>query len=730
MPVSGSAATGEFLFEAAGHGAEELLVVRFRGSEGISRPFEFEVEIACDDADLDLASFVGEPAVFTCRGAEADRAVHGLVAEFERVAGGRAHTFYRARLVPKIWTLGLRRNSRVFPPKTTRLILEDVFKDAGLTTNDYEFRLKRTYKDRKYCVQYRETDLDFVTRLMEDEGMFYFFAPADDRCVLVVADDAQKCDPIAGEAAVPFEESGSGLLGPDQVTAFRFAQSMRPEGSVLRDFDFKSPARSLKAEGGDGAVRFHVYDYPGDFPDEKLGAEYAAIRLEQERAERRLGAGEGGCRRFLPGHRFTLEGHRRAELNREYLIVRVEHEGDQRRAAGADDLSDDVEVPYRNAFECVPSDAAYRAPRVTPRPHVDGPLFATVVGPDGSEIHCDEFGRVKIKFQWDRSDRTDDSASHWVRVCQGWGGAGYGTIFLPRVGQEVVVEHLEGNPDRPIVTGRVYNGESMPPYGLPDQKTMSTIMSQTSPGGGSSNEVRMEDAVGAMQLFLHASKNMVTVVKDAKTEEVGVNERLSVGGDRTREVAREESVRVGRNRTVDVGGKDRVMSLGARSVDVGGSQTITIGGSKAEVIGKALDEKAGGNKKSEVGAACVRVVRGDSSESAGGNYVTLCGVHMRRVKGSEKVEAKAARTLNIAGAYFAKIGGSMAHSVKSKFAAVVAGAFLAKATNVSFEAQDKITLAAGGSTITVTPSEIEIKGVTVKADFSGVGLSGSSVKMD
>lgn len=731
MPVTRSSLAAEFLFQAADLGPEVLRVVRLQGTEGISRPYEFTIDCACDDPALDLASVVGEPALLSFRGPETDRWVHGIVSEFERTGRGRELTSYSARLVPKAWVLGLRRNSRVFPPKTTPQILEEVFKDAGLTTDDFEILTTRTYKERKYCVQYRETDLDFVTRMMEKEGMFYFFRQTEERHVLVVTDNAGKCEPIPVGPSIPFEEGGSGLLGPDQITAFRFAVSLCPVGYILRDFDFKKPARPLAAEKGEVSEKLTCYDYPGDFPDEGLGGEYARIRLEEERAEARLGRGEGVCRWFLPGHRFTLEGHPRAELNDEYLILRVEHEAVQPGAGGVDDTAggEEPEVPYRNVFECVPSSLPYRAPRVTPEPKVEGPQTAVVTGPSGEEIHTDELGRVKIKFPWDRRGAEDDTTSHWVRVSQNWGGAGWGSIFIPRVGQEVVVEHLEGNPDRPIVTGRLYNGERPPPYPLPDKKTVSTIMSQTSPGGGSSNEVRFEDQSGGMGFFVHASKDMNLDVLDAKTESVAANETLSVGGDQTLKVAVDESVAIGGNRTTKIGGKDTWRILGSRTVEVQGSQAEKVGSLKNEVVIASATENVSGNLTSNVGAAAAWIVTGSIDESVSGSKSIMCGTHIRRVNGNDSLESGATRALTCA-AYVIKAKAGVSLTAKGAASIAVGGVFKVNAANAVFEGEDKVVLRAGGATIEVLPSSITISGVTIKVDSSEIGMSGSTTAND
>jgi len=730
---SSSASPAEFLFEVGGLGPEVLRVVHFRGTEGISQLFEFEIELAADDASIEFDAVVGEAALLTWKGAAGDRRVHGIVSRFEQTGRGRSHAYYTARLVPKVWTLGLRHGSRIFQKKSTPEVLFKVLEGAGIPTDMFRKDLERKYKPRNFCVQYRESDFDFISRLMEEEGIYYFFEQTEKGHVMVIADHAAATVAIEDDSEIPFTRGWSGLEGVEQVALFRCAKRITPGAVTLIDFDFKKPSLSLK-----GGVRGNVdgehewYDYPAAVPDVSMAGDVARVRLEQHRAERELAGGDGNCRRFLAGYRFTLDGHPRAELNGEFLIVRVRHVGRQPQAGEEDAVGAGEPLPtYRNAFDCVPSSTPWRSQRLTPLPRVRGPQTAIVVGPPGEEIHVDEHGRVKVRFLWDRVGADDDTASSWVRVSQGSCGSGWGQMFIPRVGNEVIVEFLEGDPNRPIITGRCFNAASMPPYALPDEKTMSTFQSQTSPGGGSSNELRMQDSNGGMEFFIHASKNMTVDVKNNFSEEVAVNAKHDVGIDLSLDVEVDETIGIGGDRTVTIGSNDKLRVRGSQTTDVTGSQTITIGSVKNEaVVTGAMTDNVTGSKTLDVGAASVRLVFKNSSETVTGSKTsTFGGLDLKVIRSDDGVEVGGKRSLKVGGAYLMKIGGALVQEVKGTLMSIAAGALIAKSANTTVKAEDLLTLVAGASIITMTPSSITIAGTSVKVDAESA-QKGSSVGFD
>jgi type VI secretion system secreted protein VgrG len=610
MAVLRAGKGADFTLEAGGLDADALRIVRFHGTEGMSEPFGYELELVSAEQAVSFDDVVGQPAHLmwtTGVASDDERHVHGIVSRFEQTGRSKKLTHYSARLVPKLWTLSLVRQSRIFQNKNTPDILKAVLEGAGIPAEQYQLSLKATYPPRKYCVQYRESDFDFMSRLMEEEGIWYWFAHDEEKCVVMMGDEASTPTQIAGQTEVAFREGEGGLLGgAEQIAGFRYVRSMRTGKVILQEYDFKKPQQTMKVEAeAESDAHLSSYDYPGEYPETGVGKRLAQVRLEEQQAERELGVGEGNCRRLEAGYRFALVDHPVEELNQEYLLVRVEHWGEQPQAgigAAAQKAESKDEQTYRNVFECVPSIVTWRPPRVTPRPRVEGPQTAVVTGPEGEEIHVDEHGRVKVHFFWDLDGPQDDKSSCWVRVSQGWGGAGYGGMFLPRVGQEVVVECLEGDPDRPIITGRVYNGTNPLPYALPDEKTKSSIKSSTSPGGSGFNELRFEDKKGEEQILIQAEKDVDVYVKNDRRERIRRDHHMivdrdqieKVGRDEHRFVDRDQITEITRDHSLKVGGKEMIQITGTRSLEVTDDVAEASKANYSHEVGKNLYLKASG----------------------------------------------------------------------------------------------------------------------------------------
>jgi type VI secretion system secreted protein VgrG len=603
MAVLRGSGGADFTFEVKGLDEDLFRVLRVQGREGISTLFRFELELASLDEEVDFDAVVGHEATLVWKVAEGERLTHGIVERLEQTGRGRKLTRYAAGLVPRVWPLTLRRQSRVFQPATTPMILEQVLGEGGLAGDDYRLVMKRSYERRPFCVQYRESDFDFLARLLEEEGIFYFFEHGPERAVMVFADDATVHETVAGDPEVPFEEGEAGLLRGEAVHDFRVRQAMRVGAVTLREFDFEKPKLDLEVvqRAGDSGQEIEVYDFPGDYPHETLGKDLVKIRLEEQRARRRVATGAGDVRRLESGRRFTLRDHPRGDFDQEWLVLGVSHTAEQPQAGEEDHAGGQEKAEtYANVFECIPATVPFRPARRTPLPRIEGPQTAEVTGPQGEEIHTDEHGRVKVRFHWDRSGPRDDKSSCWVRVSQGWAGAGWGGLFLPRVGQEVVVEFLEGDPDRPLVTGRVYNGAHPPPYPLPDEKTKSTIKSATSPGGGGTNELRFEDKKGGEEILLQAQKDLNLYVKGDRAEWIGRDRHLHVKRDRVETVERDEHrtveqdsiAAVTRDRSRSVGGKESVEIKGTRSLTVTGDAHEAYRSDHSEEVSGKLTLKA------------------------------------------------------------------------------------------------------------------------------------------
>jgi type VI secretion system secreted protein VgrG len=582
--------------------AHSLRVVRFTGHESISQPFQLEITVVCDDHELSSGSVVGRSATFAIHvgdGSQAvrePRVIHGVVSRFAHGDTGKARTAYRVTLVPALSSLRLRVDSRIFQGLTVPQIVADVLLRSGfppvepqdrerrdrVPVNGYQMTLVHAYRPREYCVQYRESDWDFILRLLEEEGLHYVFEHDESAHYLVISDAPTGHAPLTSGARIPLRP-GAGALAPEEhVSRFHFVEEVRPARVVVSDYSFERPGLSLEARaqtGGD--LGSEVFEHPGDYDVPAVGSSVAQLRLEELQASRWAGEGDSNSARLLPGRTFWLTEHPCAELNRGYLITRVEHRGSEAHGEGDADTLE----RYSCRFEVIPADVAFRPARRTARPILPGIQTAIVVGPPGEEIHTDEHGRIKVRFHWDRSGKLDDRCSCWIRVAQASAGAAWGSMFLPRVGHEVVVDFLEGDPDRPLVTGSVYHAANVPPYVLPAEKTKSTLKTNSSPGGGGSNELRFEDLKGAEEVYLHAQKDLDIKVEDDKT--------VFVGGSRTAHVTGLDTETVLLAQTVTVGG--------AQAVTVGGLMALTVGAVKTEMVGAASIEGVGLKKSTTVG---------------------------------------------------------------------------------------------------------------------------------
>ena len=443
-------------------GPDVLVLTSFRGEEGLSRLFEYQLEMVSEESAIDGATLVGKSMSLRIALADgSDRHLNGVISRFARGAPipGTTLTRYTAELRPWLWLLTQRRDIRIFQGMTAPEVIAEVFTDLG--TTDFDARLEREYVASECVVQYRETDFNFVSRLMEQEGIGYYFEHGADEHTLVLADSVGG---YAGNAGgVSFDPSGRpGAVVSDWNHGFEF----RPGRVSQTDYNFETPSTDL-ATSADATIdlpsgdKYELYDYPGQYKTVAEGQVLTRIRMDAEETPYEVVSGASAAPAFSPGAKFALGDHPQADENGLYLLTSVAH-SIARDEGGAPDPGADV-LSYENRFTCIPDSVLFRPPRTTPKPLVHGPQTAVVVGPAGEEIHTDEFGRVKVQFHWDREGQKDENSSCWIRVAQGWAGAGRrGLLYLPPIGQEVVVDFLNGDPDRPIITGRVYNAEDLP----------------------------------------------------------------------------------------------------------------------------------------------------------------------------------------------------------------------------------------------------------------------------
>lgn len=712
--------------------APPIYVVRFEGTEGISNLFQFDVLITSEERGIRLGEVVGKNALFTMQAVEGSpRHVSGIVSRFRHVEDGKNVSVYHARIVPKLWRLGHRYDSRIFQESAVPDILEKVLTAAGLSGRDFRLSLSKSYAVREYCVQYRESDFAFLSRLMEEEGIYYFFEHSERGHVLVIADVKDASVPIASPSTIVFRATLGAMAQNESVSRFSCAEEVQPGKVTLNDFNFKKPSLSLvESKSAPLDADLEVYDYPGEYDLPGDGSGLANVRLEEWQARRVVADGESGCMRFTPGYLFTLSDRGREDENREYLITSVVHRGSQPQmgeGATGDTLG------YSNTFHCMPSDTPYRPERTTPRPTIKGVQTAIVTGPGGEEVHTDEHGRVKVHFHWDRAGSKDDKSSCWIRVSQLWAGAGWGAMWIPRIGHEVVVDFLEGDPDRPLIIGRVYHGANVPPYPLPAEKTKSTIKSDSSKGGNGSNELRFEDQKGQEEIYLHGQKDWTIRILNDENEDVGhdvtlhvghdqtervdnnrsasikADEHLDVGGNRDERIDGRDTLSVGKNRSVTVSGAHVETVGAAQSVNVGGAQSIAVGAAQAVTVANNKTENVGGKSSENVGS--------DKTSSAGGNYSLSVGKDMKvEVGKTAKEEVKEDKTLVVGKKLKIQVGEALIEIEKNG--------------NIKVQGK-KITVQGDG------PIQVEGKKISVKSDgavnveASGkVKIKGSQVGMN
>ncbi|HSW48936.1 MAG TPA: type VI secretion system tip protein TssI/VgrG, partial [Bryobacteraceae bacterium] len=452
-------------------GPDTLLLRSFSGTEGLSRLFQFQLDLLSEDPAINFDDIIGQNITvrIALADGESERFLNGHVSRFLQLPPEGRLAHYQAEMVPWLWFLSRASDCRIFQEKSIPDVIEQVFQDFGFT--DFENQLQKSYPPWEYCVQYRETALNFVARLMEQEGISYFFRHEQGKHVLVMADASSAYKPCPNQSAARYEHvTGRGHDRPqDVVFRWRCQQEMRPGKYALTDYNFETPSTSLLStvesridQGGNH--RFEIFDYPGEYEKRSEGEALVDTRIEEQEAPHTIVFGDSNCRAFASGFRFELSEHDRDDQNGEYLLTSITHSA---HSGSFYSSGSGRGASYANTFTSIPYSVAFRPPRSTPRPLVQGPQTAVVVGPKGEEIHVDKYGRVKVQFPWDRRGEYDEKSSCWIRVSQPWAGKNWGGVWLPRIGQEVIVDFLEGDPDRPVITGRVYNAEEMPPYELP-----------------------------------------------------------------------------------------------------------------------------------------------------------------------------------------------------------------------------------------------------------------------
>jgi type VI secretion system secreted protein VgrG len=667
-------------------GKDALIVSQFSGVEQISSLFQFDISMLSEKGELSPDEILGKDVTvkYDLPGGQ-KRFFHGFVTEFSQGSTGQRFHQYQATVRPWFWFLTRSADCRIFQNKDVGEIFEDVVKPYGFT--HYKLKLSGALNKMDYCVQYRETDFNFLSRLLEQEGISYHFQHADGKHTMVLANDNSAHEKVPGYETVPYfpPDAPDAARERDHLDEWSFTKSVLPGAFATTDYDFTAPKTSL---AGNSSIsrphphsKFEIFDYPADLAKFDAGetGRIAKIRVQEIQATHMVGHGKGNAAGLATGFKFKLDQYTRRDLNIEYLVTGARYLiTSDAGAAGAADPGSECTV----TIDAIDAKAPFRPARVTPKPIVQGAQTAIVVGPAGDEIYTDEHARVKVQFHWDRQGKNDENSGCWIRVAQTWAGKQWGAIHIPRIGQEVIVDFLEGDPDKPIITGRVYNGANMPPYDLPGNKTQSGIKSRSSKDGtpANFNEIRFEDKKGEEVLFIHAEKNQTIEVENDEShsvghdrqKDVGNNETVTIGKNRTENVGENEAISIAKNRTEDVGGTEAITISKTRSKTVGESETVDIAKSQTVNIGENRTEQVG--KKEEVTIAKDRThtIGDNDALNVGKKLIIEAGDQITLTTGSASISMKKDGTISIKGKNIT-IEGSGKINVKASGDVVVKG---------------------------------------------------------
>lgn len=635
-------------------GESALRLVGIEGSEALSRLYRYTLDCVTPPdssasleelANLDLAGMIGheltvsiaiDASTSSAAGARAIRQIGGIVTEAYFHGAGDRHCRYRLVVRPWLHLADHRTDYRIFQKQTVVEIVRSVFARYGWPC---QLRLAARYPELVYQVQYGETDFAFAQRLMQEHGIYWFFEHANDTHVLVLADEpgVHRPSPFLRDGALSWHPDGSSTL-QEYVNTFHVGDRVRPASWTSGDFNFETPHASLdveaKAPGSPVLDPLQHYAWPGDHPDLEQGRRFAEVRMQEISARNERFHGSGPLRSIVCGTTFALEGYPQTRANRDYLVI--EASLDVRATSG---VSGSGECSLNCSFVVQPASSPFRPERDVPRPRTTGPQTAIVAGPAGEEIWTDQYGRVKLKFHWDRAPGSDDNASCWIRVAFPWAGNQYGSIAIPRVGSEVIVDFENGDPDRPIVTGSVYNAANMPPWPLPRDATRSGTLTRSTPNGqyATANAIRFDDQAGSEQLWIHAERDLLTEVERDEAHTVGASRSSSIGAS--------DTTSIGGARTITVQGAEQHVVEGAQQTIVNGGQTLTVNGAQAVSVNGSQDISVSANVSVTAAAAMSFVCGASSIVMDSGGTVTISGVNVTVVGAATLVTVAPLTTL-------------------------------------------------------------------------------------
>ena len=715
-------------------GPDAVLLTAFQGTEALSQLFRFDLSLVAPvAAPADFAKVLGQPACIELDLPNGEvRHFHGIISRFSQGQRDDTFTHYRAELVPAAWLLTRRERSRIFQHLTAKEILTAVF--AGL---DVDFDLRERQAVRDYCTQYRESDFAFASRIMEEEGIFYYFTHDEGGHKLLLRDHKQGHPAVPVQAELKFEQmqGGQGQRQEFLVTDWEKVQELRTGKLTLWDHHFELPHQPLDAEGtiqgtvqvgtvshdlqAGNVTQLERYSYPGGYADwfdgvDRGGGDQTselskvfeqnkrvmALRLQEEAARAVRVSGGGVCGNMTAGHKFTLTDH--FDADGEYVLTGVSHSG----SASGDFRSGGVEYRYQNRFTCLPADLPYRPPLATPKPTVKGTQTAVVVGPPGEEIFTDKYGRVKVQFHWDREGQRDADSSCWIRVSTIWAGKGWGVIHIPRIGHEVIVDFLEGDPDRPIVLGSVYNADHMPPGSLPQEGMVSGLQSRSTPKGGGSNfnGMRANDTKGKESLAVQAEYDMSTLVKHNDTQTVNVDRTITVLGKHTETIKKDTAI------TVSEGKYEHTVAVG--------TATITVKDAVTEVFQNTLG---------------TTVTNGITVTSKTAHILIKTATNIELHVGDSKIFMDSGGQINVTGKNI-KVNGSETVSLECGSGAVLmksSGEISVQGSKVQLKGTEEAKVGVNSQSLVCNASKVAVSGAAVNSSATGMHeISGAVVKIN
>ena len=702
-------------------GEDVLLLTRLEGEDAVSSLYNIEIEAYSLRKNIAPAEIVGKNVTLKIASTDetalflpgTHRYINGFVKSF-RQEGRHLQDLrcYSAVVVPWLWFLTQTSDCKIFQFKNVQEIAASIFSENGFT--DFQFRLVGQHPARDYCVQYKESDFNFISRLFEEEGIYYYFKQESGKHTLIVSDHVGgygACE----EQAISYS---AGTLSEHTVHNWYHSFEFKTGQYAHRDYDFKKPSNRLQSTVAasmvvPGVGKYEHFIYPGRYEDKGLGDQLTRLRVEADEAAHDVISGEGGCRTFTAGHTFSLQRHEDAPAETgEYILLGVHHKAQDYSYT----INDEEDKEYSNVFRCIASATIYRPPTVTGWPRMQGPQNAIVVGPASEEIYTDEYGRVKVQFPWDRYGAYNENSSCWVRVTHSWAGKNWGNIYLPRIGQEVIVDFMDGDPDRPIITGRVYNAEQMPPYELPANKTQSGILTRsTKDGSGSTaNALRFEDKMGEEEVWLHAEKDQRIEVENDESHWVGHDrsktidndETVVVHHDRTETVDNNEKITIGVNRTEKVGNNEKITIGVNRTEQVGANEKITIGANRTETVGSNEKVTVGTNRMHTTGISEIKTVGMVRVHSVGINETNTVGVAQQNTVGMMQTNTVGmTRTTNVGETESLSVGKQMDINVgeelritvgKSSIVMKADGTIDISGVDINLSASGEINLEAAG----------------------------------